>query len=238
VSERGKYQSFWYIKNMNLEVKSLSFSYEKEKGGESKQYVLNNINCSFERGKMYALIGKSGSGKSTLLSLLGRLDTVDEGEVLYDNKNINDIPRIEYLRNCCTMVYQDARLFPLLTVEENITFPMELQGIGKKECHKRAMELMEKVELSSSYLKRLPSKLSGGEQQRVAIARALAVGTKVLLADEPTGNLDRITGDKITNLLLRMAQKEGYCIIVATHDVEMMNIVDQVYQIKDGNLVI
>lgn len=99
------------------------------------------------------------------------------------------------------------------------------------------MELLEKVGLPTSYVKRLPSKLSGGEQQRVAIARALAVGTKVLLADEPTGNLDRKTGDKITDLLLRMAHEEGYCVIVATHDIEMMNIVDQVYQIKDGYLV-
>lgn len=222
---------------MNLEVNNLSFSYETGKEKESKLYVLNDINCQFEEGKMYALIGKSGSGKSTLLSLLGRLDMINEGEILYDKKNINDISRIDYLRNCCTMVYQDAKLFPLLTVEENITFPMELQGVGKKDCHKRAMELMKKVELSPSYVKRLPSKLSGGEQQRVAIARALAVGTKVLLADEPTGNLDRKTGDHITNLLLRMAHEEGYCVIVATHDVEMMNIVDQVYQIKDGVLV-
>jgi len=222
---------------MNLEVNNLSFSYEIGKDRKSKFYVLNDINCKFEEGKMYALIGKSGSGKSTLLSLIGRLDMVNEGEILYDDKNINDILRIDYLRNCCTMVYQDARLFPLLTVEENITFPMELQGVSKKECHKRAMELMEKVELSPSYVKRLPSKLSGGEQQRVAIARALAVGTKVLLADEPTGNLDRKTGDNIIKLLLNMANKEGYCVIVATHDVEIMNIVDHVYQIKDGALL-
>lgn len=222
---------------MNLAVKNLSFSYDSKKDKESKLYVLNDINCNFEEGKMYALIGKSGSGKSTLLSLLGRLDLVNEGEIIYNEKNINDISRIDYLRNCCTMVYQDARLFPLLTVEENITFPMELQGVAKKECHNRAMELLEKVGLPTSYVKRLPSKLSGGEQQRVAIARALAVGTKVLLADEPTGNLDRKTGDKITDLLLRMAHEEGYCVIVATHDIEMMNIVDQVYQIKDGYLV-
>ncbi len=221
---------------MKLCVENVIFSYEKGKQKKEKVYVLKGVNCLFEEEKMYALIGKSGSGKSTLLSLIGGLDDTTGGAIKYDDKNIMDISRIDYLRNYCTMVYQDSRLFPLLTVEENISFPMELQGISKKECHIRVLEYLQKVGLPETYMKRLPSRLSGGEQQRVAIARALAVGTKVLLADEPTGNLDRATGDKIIELLLRMAHDEGLCVIVATHDMELMNKVDVVYQIADGLL--
>lgn len=121
---------------MNLAVKNLSFSYDSKKDKESKLYVLNDINCNFEEGKMYALIGKSGSGKSTLLSLLGRLDLVNEGEIIYDEKNINDISRIDYLRNCCTMVYQDARLFLCLQLKKILPFQWNYRVFLKKNVIK------------------------------------------------------------------------------------------------------
>ncbi|MDL2300942.1 ABC transporter ATP-binding protein [Lachnospiraceae bacterium OttesenSCG-928-D06] len=221
-----------------LKIQNLSFKYEeKDKNNSTSPNILKDITCSFDTGKTYALMGKSGSGKSTLLSLIGGLYTVREGEILYEEQNITSISKKDYLRNCCTMVYQNSRLFPLLTVEENISFPMELQKMPKKEIIRKTGELIKKVQLSETLLKRIPGKLSGGEQQRVAIARALAVGTKVLLADEPTGNLDKATGDKITELLLQLAKEEKYCVIIATHDVEMMDKVDKVYRIESGNLV-
>lgn len=222
---------------MILSVNNISFRYQQGNKDTHLPLILDGISCQFESGNMYALMGRSGSGKSTFLSLLGKMDTPIEGSILYDGEDICHISPIEYLRKYCTTVYQDCALFPLLTVEENISFPMELQKINKNECRKRVVDLLKKVELPETVLKRIPGKLSGGEQQRVAIARALAVGAKILLADEPTGNLDRVTTDKIIDLLFRLAHEEGYCVIAASHDMEIVNKVDMVFRMEAGKLI-
>lgn len=218
-----------------LRLENVCFSYKKQQEAKD-DYVLKNINCLFEDKSVYAIMGKSGSGKSTLLSLLCGENKATRGTVRFKGVDVRNISRVEYLRNKCTRVFQDYRLLPLLTVGENIAFPMELKGIRRYEREKIVKDIMEKVELPLELLDRFPQKLSGGEQQRVGIARALAVGTKVIVADEPTGNLDRKTSNTIIDLLVRLAHDENYCVIIATHDVEVINKMDYVYYIDDGNI--
>ncbi len=199
--------------------------------------ALKNVSCSFEQGKIYAIIGKSGSGKSTMLSLMAGLDIPGSGDVYFRGQSTRNLDLDRYRRNEVAMIYQSFRLFPLLTAVENVMYPMELHGIKPREAKTRAESYIRSVDLSDSEFNRFPSMLSGGEQQRIAIARALAMDTNLILADEPTGNLDTVTAKTIIELLADLAHDQNYCVVVVTHDLEIIDMVDITYQMRDGVLL-
>ena len=216
-----------------LEVKNVRFRYDSK---YQSVEVLKGISCAFEAGKFYALIGKSGSGKSTLLSLMAGLLLPTEGEICFQGKSTGSLDLNRYRRENAAVIYQSYRLLPLLTVEENITYPLELRGKGGRAARQRAAELLRRVDLPDTVRNRFPGMLSGGEQQRVAIARAISMESKLLLGDEPTGNLDAENSERIIDLLLKLAHEDGYCVIVVTHDLEIAAKADFVYRMRDGLL--
>ena len=197
--------------------------------------ALKGITYEFEPSKFYALIGRSGSGKTTLLSLLAALDLPTEGQVIYRDKPTAEIDRDLYHRDTVAVIYQSYNLLPLLSVMENVTFPLELKKVPNAK--KVAEEKLRAVGLDETYFKRLPAMLSGGEQQRVAIARALASDAKIILADEPTGNLDTENSEIVIDLLQKLAHEEGYCVIVVTHDLAIADKADEVLRLKDGYII-
>ena len=215
-----------------LKIEDLAYTY-KSKYQTVK--ALKGITYEFEQGKFYALIGRSGSGKTTLLSLLAALDIPTEGRVVFEDKSTAEIDRDLYHRDTVAVIYQSYNLLPLLSVMENVTFPMELKKVP--DAKKIAEEKLRAVGLDESYFKRLPAMLSGGEQQRVAIARALASDAKIILADEPTGNLDTENSEIVITLLQKLAHEEGYCVIVVTHDLSIADKADEVLKLKDGCLI-
>ena len=196
--------------------------------------AINGISCAFDSGKVYALMGRSGSGKTTLLSLIAGLDLPTSGQIVCDGVPTSDTDLEKYRREKVSVIYQDFRLFPLLTVSENVMYPMELRGMKPAEAKEHAAELVESVGLPADVLDRFPAMLSGGEQQRVAIARALGMETKVLLADEPTGNLDEDNSAKIFELLRSLAHDRGYCVVIVTHDEAIGRKADVTIRIRDG----
>ncbi|MBR5113844.1 MAG: ABC transporter ATP-binding protein [Oscillospiraceae bacterium] len=199
--------------------------------------ALRGVSCAFEPGRVYAVMGRSGSGKTTMLSLMAGLDVPTEGSVLCEGVSTADIDLERYRRERVAVIYQDFRLFPLLTAAENVMYPMELRGVKPATAKKRAAELISKVGLPDTARDRFPAMLSGGEQQRVAIARALGMETKVLLADEPTGNLDSENGANIFRVLQALAHEDGYCVVIVTHDEELGKRVDETLRLHDGMLV-
>jgi len=216
-----------------LEMRDVSYSYHSK---YQRIDAMKNVNCSFEQGEACAIVGKSGSGKSTLLSLLAGLDVPESGDVLFEGKSTSTMDLAKYRRECAPMVYQSFRLFPLLTVSENITFPMELRGFKGKKARDRAHDLIARVDLPESVLDRFPNMLSGGEQQRVGIARTLSMNSKLLLADEPTGNLDEENGLNIVDILISLAHENDYCVVIATHDMSILPKVDVVFRMNSGVL--
>jgi ABC-type lipoprotein export system ATPase subunit len=218
-----------------IEIRDASYSYTNR---FQRVDAITGVNCAFERGKAYAIVGKSGSGKSTLLSLLAGLDIPQSGEVLFEGVPTSRMDLNKYRRECAALVYQNFRLFPLLTVMENIMYPMELLGLGGNVARDMARELAARVALPETALDRFPGMLSGGEQQRVAIARALTMDRRLILADEPTGNLDTENGDKIIDLLVALAHEERCCVIIATHDMAILPRMDAVYRMSDGRITL
>ncbi len=215
-----------------LEIKNISYTY---KGGTKP--VINDVSCDFEKGKLYAVIGPSGSGKSTLLSLMAGLDKPSSGTIDLEGKNIFDMDLDAYRRQSIAMIFQNFQLLPLLTVLENVCYVMEINGVKFKDAKGKAAELLLSVGIEEEKHKRYPSNLSGGEQQRVAIARALASGAGIILADEPTGNLDVTNTENIMGILEGLAHEKQYCVIVVTHDLEIADRADKVYQMRDGVLI-
>lgn len=199
--------------------------------------ALKNMTCSFETGKIYAIVGESGSGKSTFLSLLAGLDLPTSGTLYIGGKDIRTINRDQYRKNQAAVVYQSFHLFPLLTALENVVFPMTLKGMPLKQAKIRAKELLKKVGLGEKIEKQFPQMMSGGEQQRVAIARAMASEGSVLLADEPTGNLDTKNEENIVRLLKEMAHTEQYAVIVVTHNPKVAMETDIILRMQDGDLI-
>ena len=199
--------------------------------------AVKGVTCDFEAGTVYAVMGSSGSGKTTLLSLMAGMDVPTEGSILFEGVATADMDLEQYRREKVAVIYQDFRLFPLLTVAENVMYPMELRGIRPAEAKKRAAELVERVGLPNTALDRFPAMLSGGEQQRVAIARALGMNTKLLLADEPTGNLDSANSEKIFGILSGLAHEDGYCVVIVTHDPALGEKADRLLRLNDGLLV-
>jgi len=218
-----------------LEVNNVIYEYRNK---YQTVKAVNDFSFDFKRGKFYAIVGKSGSGKTTLLSMLAGLDVPKEGSVRYSGKDTKNIDLDKYRRDDVTVIYQDFNLFPLLTAIENVMYPLHLKGIRDKDAKVTAQKMMESVGLDLSFHKRLPSMLSGGEQQRVAIARALASEASVILADEPTGNLDSENGANIIGLLKELAHTKNYCVIVVTHDLGISSDADQVLSMKDGKLML
>lgn len=207
--------------------------------GDDEVRAINGVSFTVPAGSFASIIGKSGSGKSTLLSLLGALDKPTHGSILVDGKDItklHDRSLIKYRCRKIGFVFQQYNLVPNLTAVENVLLPMEFAGVSKKQRVARAVELLDQVGLSGDKQKRKPGRLSGGEQQRVAIARALANRPSLILADEPTGNLDNQTGKLIFDLLHKLSRTEKTTILVVTHDLDIAGKTDKVFELKDGVL--
>ena len=216
-----------------LTTENASFTYQNK--SQTVQAV-NNVTCSFDEGRAYAIVGKSGSGKTTLLSLLAGLELPTEGAVFFEGKATADMDCDLYRRDHAAVIYQSYNLFPLLTAQENVLYPLKLRGVDGKTALELAQKELKAVGIQPDQFKRFPSQLSGGEQQRVAIARALAAGNRIVLADEPTGNLDITNGEQVVEILLRLAHEEGRCVIVVTHDLEIASQMDEIYMMRDGVL--
>ena len=216
-----------------LTLQQVSYRYP---GGS--RYALDGISGTFSAGKLYAVIGPSGSGKSTLLSLMAGLDRPTEGSLQLNGSDYRSLNLDRCRRQEIAMIFQAFQLFPLLTVLENVCFPMEANGVKQKEAKAKAKELLTSVGISEEQYQRYPANLSGGEQQRVAIARALSSGAGIILADEPTGNLDTANGNQVMEILLRLAYEEGRCVIVVTHDMDIAAQADEVWRMKDGALAL
>lgn len=203
-----------------LELKNVSYAYEKSKK------VLQSINAELETGKMYAILGPSGSGKTTLLSLLGGLDVPTQGSVLFDGEDITAKGLEHHRRNHIALIFQNYNLIDYMTPIENV----------RLTAKQDAAPILERLGLEQDETQRNVLKLSGGQQQRVAIARALASDAPVILADEPTGNLDADTAEEITAILKESAHAFGKCVVVVTHDREVAKQADIVLEIKRGHL--
>jgi putative ABC transport system ATP-binding protein len=219
-----------------INIHNITKTYSK---GATKVEALKGVSFSIENGEMLALMGASGSGKSTLLSLIGGLDKCDSGSISVDEENISALNAeklADFRRNKVGFVFQQFHLIPTLSVVENIILPLLPSGIKKAECYSVAKEALEKVGLGARE-KHLPGELSGGEQQRVAIARALVNKPKIILADEPTGDLDSKTGEKILELLQALNQKEKVTIIIATHDDKIAKKAKRQIVLKDGKVI-
>lgn len=198
--------------------------------------VLTEVSCNFEGGSVSAVIGPSGSGKTTLLSIMAGLDRPTAGAVFIDGQDLKDMDLDLYRREKVSLIFQAFQLFPLLTAVENVSFPMEINGVDRKTAESRAKEFLNALGIDATKHHRYPSNLSGGEQQRVAIARTLASGAKVLLADEPSGNLDGENSRIILDILKNLAHQQDFCVIIVTHDLEIAEASDFVWQMKDGQL--
>jgi putative ABC transport system ATP-binding protein len=208
--------------------------------GDSTVVAVDDVSLTLEEGVFAAVVGPSGSGKSTLLSLLGTLDKPTSGMIEIDGRDVTDMTDREltpYRRSRIGLVFQSYNLIPNLNALQNVMLPMEFAGVPKPDCRVRAERLLGQVGLSPEKQKRRPGRLSGGEQQRVAIARALANKPCLVLADEPTGNLDKATGARITELLHGLARSENTTILAVTHDLELAAQADVTFQLCDGRLV-
>lgn len=207
-----------------LRLENLSYSYGKNK-------VLKDMSYEFEKGRLYGVVGKTGAGKTTLLSLLAGLTSPTEGSIYFNGKDIRKINRYDFRSNCVGVVFQSYNLLPNLTAIENVMLSMEVSKKKIKDKRKRALDLLGAVELDEALAKRRILKLSGGEQQRVAIARALSYEPEIILADEPTGNLDLGTQEQILNIFKKLAYEENKCIIIVTHSPVVAKSVDELYEL-------
>ncbi len=205
-----------------LEVKGLQYSYE------NKKRVLRGINAQMEQGKMYAILGPSGCGKTTLLSLLGGLDSPSSGQILYQGADIAKTGLADHRRSHVAFIFQSYNLIDYLTPVENVALTAKYPPLP----------ILEQLGLTAEEEKRNVLKLSGGQQQRVAIARALASDAQVILADEPTGNLDEDTAAEITAILKESAHKSGKCVVIVTHSNELAKEADVVFRLRKGELQI
>lgn len=209
-----------------------------EEGGQ-RRTVLHEVSASFKRGEFVVLLGKSGSGKSTLLNLIGGIDAPTAGEIRIGGQVINrldDHARTLFRRRNIGFVFQAFNLIPTLTALENVMLPLELGGQPTHTARQRAEALLEQVGLAHR-MHAFPERLSGGEQQRVAIARALINDPLVVLADEPTGNLDYDTGQQVLQLLDALTRQAGKNLVMVTHSEEMVGIADRVFRLREGKLI-
>lgn len=216
-----------------LELKDVSYQYEG-----TKKAVLKSVNVAFERGKVYTIVGKSGAGKSTLLSLIAGLDVCPKGEILYGGTSLKSLDRDDYRAKCIGVIFQSFNLLTNATAVENITLSMNISGSKEKNKKAIAYTLLEKVGIDKETAERKILKLSGGEQQRVGIARALSHNPDVIIADEPTGNLDRDTEADVLKILTSLAHDEGKCVIIVTHSRKVTSIADEIWGINEGKMIL
>lgn len=212
-----------------LKIENVSYRYND---AQIDDYVLKNLNFEFETGKVYAIKGKSGSGKTTLLSLISGLEKDYEGSINFNGKSLREINLDNYRSKDIGIVFQSYNLLPHLTAIENIILSMNVSNLKISNKQEKAIELMKSVGLKESQKDRRVLKLSGGEQQRVAIARSLSYNPRMILADEPTGNLDKETENEILKILIDLAKKENKCVIIVTHSENVCNKADIVYELK------
>ena len=212
-----------------LEVKDLQYYYQD---GRKKRVILDNVNAEFETGKFYAILGESGSGKTTFLSLISSLDTPQSGVILFKGQSIKEIGYEKYRRNHISIVFQNYNLIQYMTAVENVLVAMGITD-NKIEGNKKevAYKLLEDVGIDKETADRRVNRLSGGEQQRTAIARALSTDPEIIMADEPTGNLDHETSGEIIELLMRLAHERDKCVIVVTHDLSIAGKSDVILQL-------
>ena len=214
-----------------LETKKIKFAY---KDGDGERVILNDVNTSFELGKFYTILGESGSGKTTFLSLIGALETPQTGLIEYEGKDIQKIGLDTYRRKCVAIIFQNYNLIPYMNALENVMLAMSIARETNKVDKKEALSYLESVGIDEKKSKRLVTKLSGGEQQRVAIARALATSVDIILADEPTGNLDQNTSNQIVELFKDLAHKQNKCVIVVTHSTNVANVSDVIMKLDSS----
>jgi len=219
-----------------LEVREVTKSFGT---GDRTVTAVNNVTMAVPDGEFAAIVGRSGSGKSTLMNLLGALERPTSGMIFVDGQDITRLGQgelVQYRRRSIGFVFQSYNLIPNLSSIENVMLPMEFAGVGKGERRRRARGLLDQVELTGDKQHRKPGKLSGGEQQRVAIARALANSPRLILADEPVGNLDTRTSATIIELLRSLAHTQGTTVIAVTHDLSLTDRADRVFRLRDGRL--
>jgi lipoprotein-releasing system ATP-binding protein len=208
-------------------------------GGGSKLEILRNVNLTVRAGEKIAIVGASGSGKSTLLHLLGGLDKPTSGQVIIEDKDVHQLSETErcHLRNrLLGFVYQFHHLLPEFTAQENVAMPALIRGSSPTQSMVQARLLLEKVGMIRR-LDHKPSELSGGERQRAAVARAMTNEPRCILADEPTGNLDKNTAEQVMQVMLRLNKEYGTSLVVVTHDMSLASKMDRIYTIEDGRLM-
>lgn len=219
-----------------LEIRNLTKCYQD---CETRRPVLENTSLTIERGQIIAILGRSGSGKTTLLNLISGIDNADSGEIIMEGKSLTgmgDLARTLQRRCCMGFVFQFFNLVPTLTIWENVTLPLELNGVMGAANRLRAETLIGAVELADR-INDFPDRLSGGEQQRIAICRALVHDPQLILADEPTGNLDEVTGRTVMDLLVSLVRKGSKNLILVTHSLETAACADRVFTLIGGQLV-
>jgi putative ABC transport system ATP-binding protein len=213
-----------------LELKNISYQYDR-----AKKPVLSAVNLSFERGLLYAIMGKSGSGKTTLLSLISGLDLPTGGEILYNGADLKSLNRDDYRSKGIGVIFQGYNLLTNASVLENILLSMDISGSKEKNKKQYALELLCKVGIDEEKANRRILKLSGGEQQRVGIARALSHHPDIIIADEPTGNLDGETENSIMEIFKELAYEQDKCVIVVTHSKSVAGYADEVIELHSIN---
>lgn len=219
--------------NCFIHIEKISKSFRE---GDYTRQVLNGCTLCIKKGEFLAIIGKSGTGKSTLLNLISGIDQPDDGSISLDQQNLtelNELERTLFRRNQIGFIFQFFNLIPTLTVLENVTMPLELVGVPLSLAEEKAIALLEQVGLSDR-CDTFPDRMSGGEQQRVAIARALAHDPLLVLADEPTGNLDEETSEQVLHLLDKLTRQAGKNLILVTHSRENAVFADRVIELREG----
>ncbi|HPE14654.1 MAG TPA: ABC transporter ATP-binding protein [Bacilli bacterium] len=219
------------MKDVVLKIDKVSYRYAD---ADKDEYVLEDISYEFQKGKTYAIKGKSGSGKTTLLSLISGLERCREGHIYYKDKDLSKMDLDKYRNTNVGIIFQSYNLLPTLNAIENVIMSMNISKLklSEKQKKEKALELLKSVGINKQTAKRRILKLSGGEQQRVAIARSLSYNPDIILADEPTGNLDSETEQEILNIFKSLAKDENKCIIIVTHSKDIADGVDIVYELK------
>lgn len=211
-----------------LRTEQLGFWYQNP-----KEALYQDVNLSFETGKMYAILGASGSGKTTFLSLISGLDQPKKGKIYYEDQSLTKIGLRNYRKNDVSIIFQAYNLLPYLSAVDNVIVAMEISNTKHKKYRQIALERLARVGIDEALAKKQVTKLSGGQQQRVAIVRAICCEHQLIVADEPTGNLDEVSSKEIVHLFQEIAHEQDRCIIIVTHELEVAKNCDEIYELKN-----